>query len=253
MSKAYEKIYNIIRKQILDANNKNMKQLPPERILCETYGVSRITIRQALKMLQDQGLIERLPGKGTYIKRGQEKKISVFDSSYERAFENIMPKITRKVCTWENVAPPKEIAEALGLLKSENCLSFERIDIQSNIPLSYDIVYIPLAYSASIDESIINEVNFFSSWIKRENLAISYCKLEIEAAIATKEDVEKLQVPFTSPILLTTDTFFTAEGKVVAIFFTRYRGDKFTITSTEQVNILTNEIQSVLGPELNKS
>jgi DNA-binding GntR family transcriptional regulator len=132
MSKAYEKIYNIIRKQILDEKNKDMEQLPPERILCETYGVSRITIRQALKMLQDQGLIERLPGKGTYIKRGQEKKISVFDSSYERAFENIMPKITRKVCAWAIVEPPQAIAQTLGLLKSEGCLTFERVDCQSD-------------------------------------------------------------------------------------------------------------------------
>ncbi len=237
MSKAYEKIYNIIREQILDEKNSDMEQLPPERILCETYGVSRITIRQALRMLQDQGLIERLPGKGTFVKRGQEKKIPILDSSYERAFTNIMPKISRKVNAWAEIAPPREIGEAMGLLKSEQCLFFERVDIQSETPLSYDLGYIPLSFSASIDEAIIKEVNFLSSWVKRENLAISYYKLEIEATIATHEDAEILQVPFASAILLTTDTFYTVEGKVVAVFITRYRGDKFSITSTDRINI----------------
>lgn len=251
MAKAYEKIYNIIREQILDDNNIEMVQLPPERILCETYGVSRITIRQALKMLQDQGLIERLPGKGTFIKRGQEKKIPILESSYERAFANIMPKISREVISWEALAPPKEIGEAMGLLKSEECLTFQRIDFQSGAPLSYDKCFIPLQYSSTIDESIINEVDFLSSWVKRENLAISYYKLEIEAAIATEEDAKILHMPIGSPVLHTTDTFHTAEGKVVAIFITMYRGDKFTITSTERVNTFTfNPRNAPLGPGL---
>ena len=238
MSAAYQRVYNIIREQILNQERFEMNQLPPERVLCDQYGVSRITIRQALKMLQDQGLVERLPGKGTFVKQGKEKKIPILDSNYEMSLNNIIPKMVRDLNACGQVVPPKEISEEFGLLKSEKCLFIERTDVQNGISLSYDQGYIPLSYSASIDESIIHEVDFFSLWVQRENLVLSYNKSAIEAVAATKADVEKLNVPLGSPILLLTDTFFSQEGKIVAIFYTRYRGDKFTLISTEKVKTM---------------
>lgn len=55
----YRKIYNNLRKKILDKTLAEGDKVPPERVLCETYGVSRVTVRHALRMLHDQGLVER--------------------------------------------------------------------------------------------------------------------------------------------------------------------------------------------------
>ena len=56
-------------------------KMPPERELCETYGVSRITVRKALDDLQNEGYLDRVQGKGTFVRRAtMEKKLSKFYS-----------------------------------------------------------------------------------------------------------------------------------------------------------------------------
>jgi GntR family transcriptional regulator len=237
MEVAYHKVYNILREQILEKKLSDGEKIPPERVLCDTYGVSRITIRQALKMLQDQGLLERLPGKGTFVRRATKRKVPILDMDYEKSLKKEAPDIIRKVITWEPILPSEEVMNELSLLKSEQCLLIERIDIQNDEPLSYDKGFIPLNYSSSVDELIINQVSFLHLWAKRENLSISYIRSSTEAVEAGEIDVERLRVPLRAPMLMTTDTIFSTEGKALAVFVTIYRGDKFRLVSTTHVEV----------------
>ena len=64
-----EAIYNQISQNIIDGELKKGDKLPPERTLMELYKRSRPTIREALRMLEQDGLIETIPGnKGSFIK-----------------------------------------------------------------------------------------------------------------------------------------------------------------------------------------
>ncbi len=236
MEVAYHKVYNILREQILEKKLNEGEKIPPERVLCDTYGVSRITIRQALKMLQDQGLLERLPGKGTFVRSSTKRKVPILDMDYEKSLKREAPDIIRKVITWESILPSDEIKNELNILKSEQCLLIERIDIQNDEPLSYDKGFIPINFSSSVDELNINQVSFLHLWAKRENLSISYIRSSTEAVEAGAIDVERLRVPLGAPMLKTTDTIFSTEGKALAVFITIYRGDKFRLVSTTNVD-----------------
>jgi GntR family transcriptional regulator len=146
---AYHRVYNILRERILDHTMSAGEKIPPERELCDTFGVSRITVRHSLQMLQDQGLVERRPGKGTFVRKAWQKKMPILDMDYEKSLKKEAPNIVRQLLTWEQVLPPPEIMEELGLLKSEKCVLIERLDILDDEPLSYDKGYIPLNISTS--------------------------------------------------------------------------------------------------------
>jgi DNA-binding LacI/PurR family transcriptional regulator len=64
----YKQLAEIFRKHILDGTLTGETELPTEFELSATYGVSRGTVRQALRLLSDEGLIERLPGRGTFVR-----------------------------------------------------------------------------------------------------------------------------------------------------------------------------------------
>ncbi|NQT59771.1 MAG: GntR family transcriptional regulator [Bacteroidetes bacterium] len=229
---AYHKVYNVLREKILDKSLKAGEKIPPERILCETYGVSRITIRHALQMLQDQGLVDRMPGRGTFVRAPKQKKMPILDMDYEASLTKAAPGIVRKLITSEEILPPEEIMQDLGLLKSEQCLLIERLDILNNEPLSYDKGYIPMNFSSGIDDDIICRVEFLHLWEKRESLSISYVQSSTEAVKANQIDSERLDVPIGFPVLLTTEIFYSGEGNALAVFITVYRGDLFKLIST---------------------
>jgi GntR family transcriptional regulator len=64
---AYQKLANNIRKSIIDGTFKAGEKIPSEVSLCKSTGLALLTVRQALGVLVDEGLLERIPGKGTFI------------------------------------------------------------------------------------------------------------------------------------------------------------------------------------------
>ena len=64
----YRQLANVLRQRILDGTMPSGTSLPTEFELSATYGISRGTVRQALSLLSDEGLIERMPGRGTFVR-----------------------------------------------------------------------------------------------------------------------------------------------------------------------------------------
>src|SRR5690606_25013339 len=65
----YAQIKELLRERILDGSYKPHEQMPSESEMMATFGVSRITVRQALNDLQQEGLIFRIHGKGTFVSK----------------------------------------------------------------------------------------------------------------------------------------------------------------------------------------
>ncbi len=75
---AYVQMADMLRSKISDGDYQPDVRLPPESILAKNYGVSVMTARQALGVLQEEGLVSRVQGKGTFV-----KKIGVLESNFD--------------------------------------------------------------------------------------------------------------------------------------------------------------------------
>lgn len=67
MSSKYMILYDILKKNIISYIEQGVNQLPAERELCKIYAVSRQTVRNALNLLENEGMIKRIGGSGAYI------------------------------------------------------------------------------------------------------------------------------------------------------------------------------------------
>lgn len=74
-SRLYEQIVEQIEKSILDGAVKPGDQLPPERELAQRFGVSRTAVREAVTALREKGLVEALPGRGTFVTNSTSQAI----------------------------------------------------------------------------------------------------------------------------------------------------------------------------------
>jgi len=229
---AYSRMYNLLREQIVGSYYAPGQKLPPEQRLCEQFGVSRITARHALRLLAEQGLVERHQGRGTFVRAVRPKKLPILNCDFAGSIRKEAPNLKRKLLSHTQIKPPSHIAEIFGLLKAEQCLLDERLDLLDREPLAYDRAYIPLQFTNSINEEILVRVDFLEVWLEREGLNMSHIVESIEAVEADGEAVERLCVSLRSPMLLATDIVYGANGQALAVFESIYRGDRIKLIST---------------------
>jgi GntR family transcriptional regulator len=229
-SPAYMNVYNSIREKIMSEVFLPDGKIPPERELCESYGVSRITMRNAFRLLQDQGLVERMPGKGTFARSSIRQKVPILDMDYMNSLKNNISR--RELLSNEDILPPDDVAQILGILRVEQCRFIERRDFCDTEAFSYDKGYLPLGLVSSLTEEMLCRVEFLDLWAAGQGLEISHAQSSTEAVAADKIASGRLGVPVGTPMLLTTDTIFAHDGRALAVFKTVYRSDRCKLVST---------------------
>ena len=233
-NQAYNKVFNALKGQIIDCFYAPGQKIPPERALCGEFGVSRITARHALRLLQEQGLVERFRGRGTFVRAVRPKKIPILSCDFTGSVRKEAPNMKRKLLAKENVAPPAHIANILGLEIAQQCLLAMRLDLLDNEPLAYDRAYILSEFTSSLDDKVLTAIDFFELWLERQGLKISHCVENIEAIEADSQAAEYLGVDAGLAMLLATDICYDTNNKAIAVFESVYRGDRIKLVSTTQ-------------------
>lgn len=145
---------NQIRSGVYPENSK----LPTERELCEQFGVSRITIRQALQNMENEGVIVRQQGRGTFVKprRIEQRLSSIYSFSEDLRKQNITPGT--RMLSMITIPAQGNIQQALDLGEGVPVRAICRLRLANETPYAYETSYIPLALlnDATADEIALN-------------------------------------------------------------------------------------------------
>jgi GntR family transcriptional regulator len=232
---AYQRAYNILRERIVSRTIPAGARLAPEHELAGEFGVSRITIRHALKLLQDQGLIDRTAGRGTFVLGSPERKLAIVNTDFVGSIRKQAPQMTRRLLSHTTLVPPPHIAEALGLLKGERCVLAVRADLLRKRPLAYDQAYIPLSFAGSLDKPLLERIDFLDHWLRITGLKMSCISETVEAVGADRTMAKRLRVKAGAPILVSTEIVYDEQGTALIGFLSYYRGDRFKRISTNRM------------------
>ena len=138
----YRRLYEVLRKHILDGVYKEGDLLPSENELCQIYGMTRPTVRQSLSTLANEGYIRKHQGKGSIVHRLPREIgiLSVSGTTSAVGDRNLKTKIIVKpvLKPW-----PMDFMFTLSELESESgCIYMERLRLLDDTPIFYDISYI---------------------------------------------------------------------------------------------------------------
>ena len=138
----YRKLYEVLRKHIMDGVYSEGDLLPSENELCSLYVMTRPTVRQALSTLAGDGLIRKHQGKGSIVLSLPRDIgiLSVSGTTSAVGDRNLKTKIIEKplLIPW-----PINFMFPLSDLENESgCIYMERLRLLDNIPIFYDISYI---------------------------------------------------------------------------------------------------------------
>ena len=138
----YRRLYEILRKHILDGVYKEGDLLPSENELCQLYGMTRPTVRQALGTLANDGYIRKHQGKGSFV-HNLPKEIGILSVSGTTSAlgdRDLKTEIVVKpfLMSW----PGDFMFPLTDLEKESGCVYMERLRLLDDNPIFYDISYI---------------------------------------------------------------------------------------------------------------
>ncbi len=135
----YFQLQQILRKSILSGKLSPKEPLPTENELCHKYGVSRTTVRQAFTALLNEGLISRIPGKGTFITERDptQKVVHYFNTTGGLVESSNFAKLKKKIHHRGIVTPPARIFSLLNLEQGRKIFCLRGTRYQDDQPICF--------------------------------------------------------------------------------------------------------------------
>lgn len=213
----YLGVYNSLYTDIMNGVYPPETYLPGETALSETYGVSRNTLRQALAILNEDGLIIKSQGKGTFVPPRSK-------ATAEEPITNLMmsPKkchVTETILSY-NYGSPTDIARnKLELSKNDIVLACNCVYKSEETILGYTFTQIPAAFFPDLDLNTANQDSIRTTVLETVFCHAAKETLTIKLIHANEMEVEFLKTPVGTPLILIESIYSNKAGRP----FARYK------------------------------
>lgn len=226
----YLELADDLRAQITRGDFPGADQFPTESVLCARYGVSRFTVREALRTLQGEGLIQRKRGSGTVIQPAAAR-----GGALHQPLSNvgeILQYARDTHVTFEragSVALPRTLAEQIEHSTRGRWPRFRglRSGRDTDRPIAFTEAYIHPDLGGVADAIDVTEPTLFRQVERLSGARIAQVTQDIQAVAATAEIARALGVPRRSPCLRILRCYADASGRVIEISASHHPGDRF--------------------------
>lgn len=224
----YQIIENNLKKQIKNGELAQGDMIPSENELKRQYDTSRMTVRQALNNLVNEGYIYRHKGKGTFVGSSKiEKKIQGL-LSFTEQMKSMNREVSTKIVGIKTIPANAEVAAKLFIDQGEEVYAIERVRYGDGIPVLFEQLHTPKRLIKSFDESKL-EGSFYDYIEKELNLKIQYCIQTIEAKLPSQRVASKLGITKQAPVLYITLNTFLDSGRPFEYVKAYYRADQYRL------------------------
>lgn len=223
----YQQIANDILLRISQDEWSIGDRLPTETELVDEYGASRVTVRQALQKLENDGLIDRQRGRGAFLKANPSRTVQelfVPQAGINHKSENIARDIVLSVVTQANT----QVYSNLELHPGEKLVYLERNFVRRNKIVGINRAWFPfdlvpnMASMALINDSVTATLQY------RYNIHVSSVENYIESIMLNATTAELLDTISPSPALKISSIYKTKDGKPIEYSETTWNGQDTT-------------------------
>jgi GntR family transcriptional regulator len=205
------KIYMDLKSKIETGIYKADELLPTELMFQKHYNVSRAPVRQALGRLENDGLIFRVAGKGTFVANQDSWKLAEL-GGFRMEFLKKSDKVKCNTLKVKHIKPSKKLSELFETSNDEELIYVERIRYINNIPYQFLQHYLHgIGYENVASAGDIEDMPLFLS---QNGLFLNSVTEEIEAIPASYTIAKKLEQATGAPILKIKRSAYDAENKL---------------------------------------
>ena len=229
----YYQIYELLKKRIRSGEFRLGDYLPSENQLTAYYGVSRLTVREALSELAKEGLIEKRKGRGSIVvgPKNIENLTGLHGFTEEAKLAGAKP--TSLVLENRLVDAPPYVSEKLGLPHGSKMVLLKRLRFLDNTPYAIESAYLNLMVDVrilNILEMDMSKHSLYEFLRKTLKLKLIYADETLEFAKTTKEAQKLLQLPKDACIVRRNRFTYIEGNRCIEYVQSLYRSDRYTFT-----------------------
>jgi GntR family transcriptional regulator len=204
--------------------------IPPERVLSQQLGVSRLTLRAALADLVREGHLTRRRGAGTFVAEPKvAKEMTITSFSDDMRQRGLTPG--SRTLEFRTIPAGARLGRILYVSPSEPVLSVKRLRLADGEPMALELLHAPQALFPGLTAGDLEESSFYDLLADRYGIEIVGGTQTVEPTVTNDEESEQLTVPLHSPALLFERVTRATTGEIVEYTSSIYRGDRYRLVS----------------------
>lgn len=223
----HSQIREILRQRILDGTYQPQQQMPSESEMINAFGVSRITVRQALSDLQRAGLIFKIHGKGTYVSKPKAFQNISQLQGFGEAMSGMGYETFSQVVSIKTLEAGKTVGPKLKAKEHEEITELRRLRYLNREPISLDVTYVPKTIGDRLAKEDLVHRDIFLILENDYGFSLGQAEIQIEAMLADEPLSRLLKIEEGSPVLRIERLTFTTDGQPLDYEHLYYRGDAF--------------------------
>jgi DNA-binding GntR family transcriptional regulator len=227
----YQQIRRTLTDEIMSGRYAAGEKFPPENELCDRFGVSRQTVREAIRELQSRGMLKRRRGAGTVVCGRQDptlfvQEIDTLGRLYDAAQDTRLERRSEGF-----LVVRESLANLLGCEPGENWLRFAgvRWHVERNIKLCWTEIFVARKYADVRTHVTDDTAAIFPLLEKHFGITLTRLEQEISAVAIDEKHAAELDADPGSPGLFMLRRYFDPADELYQIAISLYPADRFTM------------------------
>ena len=220
------------------------ERLPSEPAICQHYGISRTTVRQALAELEAEGMIRKEKGRGTFVAEPRssgwmlQSSLGFYDEAV-RAGRKVVSKVLRR-----EVGPlPQWAVGALNLPAGAEGLTLERLRWVDERLVMYVVTHLPADLAPAVMDADLERGSLYRTLQERAGLTVSGGRRVVEAVPARRDLAKLLEVERNAPLLFVESVSWGPDLRPFECYRAWHRADRTKI----EVQVIGHELAAKAG------
>ena len=215
-----------LRKQIESGKFAPEEKLPSENELAKKFDVSRVTIRRALQSLENESMIYRCQGLGSFVsdERASHNLVRLTDFNEDMAKAGL--DASSKVIAFQSVDAPDWLEEILDVEPGTKVIRIDRRRLGDGEPIAFDSTWLPILYGQLMDKDALQQSTIYKQLEAEYDIPVIRGCYRMSAELADEKLSNHLDVPENSALFLIDRISYTIGEKPVYYQKRYYRNDK---------------------------
>ena len=202
--------------------------LPPERTLCEQFGISRMTLRQAMGLLDREGLIDSRRGRGTMVTPSRLRKQQQEAKSFSEEIRDRGGIPSSRLLSLERTVPPESVRAFFELGENQKVYKISRLRLKDGEPLAVELARLPERLCPGLERFDLANNSLYQILEESYGVRLENGVEEISAESPNAQLRKLLGLPKNSAVLVINRQTFADDGRAIELTRSTYRGDQYS-------------------------